>query len=99
MASFSLDFPDDEILDLLGDDIKLFNPGGGFIIIKGEFEHKYMEDELGDTVSINYPTITVNDFDANLFRKKYKVEYNNETYTVLSQMPADVGKTLIVLRS
>jgi len=99
MASFSLDFPDDEILDILGDDIRVFNPGGGFTIIKGEFEHKYMEDELGDVVGIRYPTIVVNDSDAVLFGKKYKVEFADEVYKVLNSTPYDVGKTLIIMRS
>lgn len=99
MASFSLDFPDDEILLILGDDIKVFNPGGGFTEIKGEFEFKYMENELGESVSIQYPTILVNDSDADLFGKKYKVEFNGETYTVISNQPSDVGKTLIILRN
>lgn len=99
MPSFSLDFPDDEILDILGDDIEVFNPGGGSTIVKGEFEFKYMENELGDSISIQYPTIIINNSDARLFGRKYRVEFDNEDYTVLKQQPSEVGKTLVILRN
>lgn len=101
MASYSLDFEelDDEILDILGDDITVFNPGGGSQIIKGEFEFKFMEDELGDMVDIRYPTIIVNNSIAHLFDKKIRVEFDDVIYTVLKQLPSDVGKTLIILRT
>ncbi len=98
MASFSLDFPDDEILDILGDDIKVFHSGGS-TDIKGEFEHKYMDNELGDRVGIQYPVVIVSDVDAGLFKKKNKVEFNGDTYIVINSTPHEVGKTLIILRS
>lgn len=99
MASFSLHFPDDEILNILGDDIRVFNPGGGFTDVRGEFEFKYMEDELGEAVSIQYPTLTVNNSVAPLFGKKYKVEFDDSMYVVINQQPSDVGKTLVILRN
>jgi len=101
MSSFSLDFPDDEILDILGDDIEVFdNQGLNPVIIKGEFEHKYMENELGDSVGIQYPTIVVSNSEAHLFAKKIRVDYDGETYTVLNAVPhTEVGKTLVIMRS
>lgn len=99
MTSFSLDFPDDDILDILGDDVTIIRPSGGSTTIKGEFEYRYMEDELGTSIGIHYPVVEINNSDAPLFQKKYIVIFDGKRYSVLNKRPTDMGKTLVILRS
>lgn len=99
MPSFSLDFPDNEILEVLGDDIEVIDDVGTSTMIKGVFEHKYMENELGDEVGIHYPTVEVDNDKASLFQKKYRVIFETVEYSVLNVIPSDVEKTLVILRS
>lgn len=100
MASFSLDFPDDEILDELGDDIELIDINTqASTPLRGVFEYKYVDEGLGDQVGIHYPTVEVNNDKASLFVKTSKVKFDGKLYRILNQHPADMGKTLIILRS
>jgi len=99
MSSFSLDFDDDSILNILGDDIEIIDLNNTITSIKGAFEFRYMEDELGDVVGIHYPVVEVNNSDAHLFDKKFTVVFDNVQYKVLNKTPADMGKTLIILRN
>jgi|GEM_PF-4331717 len=99
MASFSLDFPDDDVLDVLGDDIEVIDTSGNVTPIRGVFDFEFMSDELGGEIDIKYPTVEVNDELSSLFKKNIKVKFNNTTYSYESKQPGDVGKTIIILRS
>lgn len=99
MASFSLDFPDADILSVLGDDITLIHSGGGSEVIKGTFDKKYLEDELGEAIDVIVPVIEVDDIDAGKIKRTTKIEFNGIIYVVLRKRPVDTGKTMVILRS
>ena len=100
MASFSSTFPDNNILAILGDDISHIEPGGGTTTLKGEFEFKYLEDELGDQVDIIYPVAEIGNSDAKVISTRdSRIRVSGVTYKILRKRPIAVGKTQLVLRS
>lgn len=99
MASFSLNFPDQDILNVLGDELKLIHTGGGSETILGEFEFKIMEDELGNQLDITYPVFDCDDADAAKFNKNSIMEFNGEKYSFHKKLPVDTGKTRIIMET
>lgn len=99
MASFTNTFPDAAILAVLGDDITHIKSGGGSVILKGEFEFKYLEEEIGDQIDIIYPVVELNNSDAKDINKKSRIKVDGNTYKLLKKRPINAGKTQVVLRS
>ena len=99
MTSFSDTFPDTAILAVLGDDIEHINGGGGSTMLKGEFEFKYLEEEIGDMIDIVYPVAEVNTLDAKPVDKHSRIKVSGVTYKLLKKRPVNVGKVQLVLRS
>ena len=99
MASFSLDFPDDVVLNVLGDDITVIPVSGGSYNVKGEFAWKFLDDELGDSIGIQHPTIEINSNDVSKFKRKAKVIFDGTKYIVMKVIPSDMQKHLVILRS
>lgn len=98
MASFQLDFPDDDLLAILGDEVTLIHSGGGSEIVMGEFDFKYMEDELGDRIDIIYPVFDCNTLDADKINKSSLLKFNGETYEYFKKVPIDTGKKRIYMK-
>lgn len=99
MASFSIDFPDDVVLSVLGDDVTVIPLSGGSYTVSGEFAFKFLEDELGDKIGDQYPTFEINSDQVSKFKRKAKVKFNNETYIVTKVIPSDMSKHLVIMRS
>ena len=99
MASFTDTFPDSAVLAVLGDDITHIKSGGGTELFKGEFEMKYLEEELGDQIDIIYPVVELNNSDAASVTNRSKIKVGPTTYRVLKKRPINVGKTQVILRS
>ncbi len=100
MSSFTRDFPDDDILAVLGDDITHLTPGGGRVVLKGEFEFKFLEDELGEQLDIVYPVAEINDEDAvNVSAMNSRIEVEGVSYKIIKKRPIAVGKVQLILRS
>ena len=72
--------------------------GGGSEIIKGTFDKKYLEDEMGEMIDIIVPVIEVNDADGNKIKKTTQIKFNGLLYQVLRKRPVDTGKTQVILR-
>lgn len=100
MSSFSLDFPDDDILAILGDELTVVKDGGGTFIILGEFSFKYMADELGERIDIVYPVFDCNDRDAAKVKRNSLMRFNGEEYKFYKSAPVDEnpGKTRIYMK-
>ena len=100
MVSFTDSFPDNSILAILGDDITHIEPGGGTTELKGEFEFKFLDDELGDQVDIIYPVAEIGNADAvGISAKDSRIRVSGVVYKILRKRPIAVGKTQLVLRS
>lgn len=99
MSSFSELFPDSAILSVLGDDIEHIDAGGGTEIFKGEFEMKYLDEELGDNMDIIYPMVDLNNADAAKIKRDSRVKVSGTVYKLLRKYPVAVGKTRVILRT
>jgi len=99
MGSFSLGFPDDDLLAILGDELKLIHSGGGSEIILGEFDFKALDEELGDRFDVVYPVFDCNIADAEKVEKGSRLQFNGKTYKLFKKMPIDTGKTRIVMKT
>jgi len=99
MSGFADSFPDSEILELLGDDIIHIKPGGGSESFKGEFERKYLDEELGGQLDVIYPMIELNDSDAMGVKTRSKIKVGSTVFGVLRKYPVSPGKTRIILKS
>lgn len=97
MGSFSLNFPDQDILAVLGDELTLIHTGGGSEIILGEFDFKYMEDELGNQLDVTYPVFDCGNSDADKFNKDSIMRFDGEEYSFYKKLPIDTGKTRIFM--
>ncbi len=97
MSSFSDSFPIEEILDELGDDVLLIHFGGGSEIIKGIFEYKYLPDEVGDVINIEYPTLEVATSIAKKINSKSKIKSDDVIYKIHSRRNIDKISVLIIL--
>jgi len=98
MGSFSLDFPDDDIDAILGDEVTLIFSGGGTQIVLGEFDFKFMEEELGDRIDIKYPIFDCNDSYAKLIKKNTLMKFNGNAYKLYKKLPIDTGKTRVYMK-
>ena len=100
MSSFTDMFPDANILDILGDDIEHLKASGGAPeMMKGEFEMKYLDEELGDRIDIIYPVVELDNADAAKIKKDSKIRVSGTLYKISKKRPIAVGKTQVVLRS
>ena len=100
MTSFTDLFPDSAILDVLGDDIEHLKASGGTPeIMKGEFEMKYLDEEVGDRIDIIYPVVELNNADATKIKRDDRIRVSGTVYKILKKRPIAVGKTQVVLRS
>lgn len=100
MGSFSLDFPDDDILAILGDELTVIPDGGGSFVILGEFSKKYMQDELGEQIDIVFPVFDCNDADALKIKKDSILRFDGREYSKFKSGPDDenAAKTRIYLK-
>ena len=99
MASFTNTFPDAAILLVLGDDIEHIKSGGGSDILKGEFEFKFLEEEIGDQIDIVYPVVELNNSDALAIKKTSRIKVYGKVYKMLKKRPINAGKTQVILRT
>ncbi len=100
MSSFTDTFPDNSILAILGDDITHIEPAGGTTELKGEFEFKFLDDELGDQLDIIYPVAEIGNVDAStISAKDSRIRVSGVVYKILRKRPIAVGKTQLILRS
>lgn len=98
MPNFALNFPDDKILTILGDDVTLIYSGGGSEIITGEFDWKYLDEELGERIDVTYPVFDCGDIDAAKFKKDSIIQYNSKQYRFFKKIPIDAGKKRIIMK-
>lgn len=103
MTSFIDDFPDSDILSILGDDITVTDNLGISSIVKGDFTLKSIDDGLGNLgdindIAINYPSVEIDQSESDLFSFGYTVVHQNKTYSVLRLINSDVGKMYVILK-
>jgi hypothetical protein len=91
--SFSLNFPDTKVFDVLGDDIDVNGT-----IIKAEFKELYDKESLVDRIDMINPTLEIKNENLPLFTTNSVVTFNGESYSVLRFMPEDSNTTLVMLR-
>ncbi len=98
--SFLLDFPDDEIVDILGDTVSLEDDVGGSTTMKVVFEHRVIYDAVAD-LEVQHPVIVVNDEEKDLFKTGYRVGFNGKFYKILRGLPDEKenGKYVFTMRS
>lgn len=100
MSGFLDDFPVDEVLALLGDDITHITQGGS-VVIKGEFDRKYQQDAFGvaDVIDVKHPIVQVTNAVADTITVDSILEFDSKRYSLLHKEPVDGGLMDIVLRS
>jgi hypothetical protein len=99
MPSFSLDFPDELVFDILGDDLEVTAPGQQMVIVKAPFETINDEDELARRMAANEPTIPIKATDAGHFVKGTLVAFNGVTYSFHSKHREDANLYMVTLRT
>ena len=98
MSGFADSFPDLDILNLLGDDITHIKEGGTSEALKGEFERKYLDEELGGQLDVIYPMVDFNDADAAGVSTRSQLKISGTVYGVLRKYPVSPGKTRVILK-
>lgn len=102
MSSFSLEFPDEAIFEVLGDDIEIIEKSTGDTIatIKGEFKSEHQEKEYGEHIDLVYDVVEVMKRDLHYFNVRLNnVGFNGKTYSILKTIPIDSMNDLVVLDS
>ena len=98
MVGFADNFPDDVIMDALGDDITLIKSGGGSSVIKAVFEYKYIESDDAARFDEVFPTIECLDTVAKTIDRNDTFKYGVKVFRILKKRPIDVGMTQIILK-
>jgi len=100
MSSFSFDFPDIEVFNALGDDIKVTPKDGESVMIKAPFYLVHMAEELDDRFDVDYPHLKdVMEKDLHLFKDGTVVEVNGVTYSYQNRHPNSATTFEIELRT
>lgn len=99
MGSFSIDFPDEDVFGILGDELTVVSPTGGVEVVVAPFEVIDDSDELVNRVDANDPVIPIMNKDAHLFVKGVIVKFNGKEYSYQTKNPYDANLYLVELRT
>ncbi len=96
--SFSLNFPDDIVDTILGDDILVTKKGQDPVTIKAPLEKTFESEELADRISDDFAYLDISHTHDSLFEKGTLVEFNQIKYVFYQKYPGKDTRVIVELK-